>query len=912
MDALLRIANGIRSLLHFNRRDEELSEEIRHHIELETEKNVRGGMTPADARRKALIDFGGVERFTEETRETRPSRPLEDLLRDLRHAGRRLLRDPGTSAVVVLCLGLGLGAVAGVFSFFFGIVLRPLPFPEADRLAVLFETAPGMTRASPTYEDLEGWRENATAVSRLGAYSRVRRTVTGQEGPEILDGTRISHDLFGILGVTPAVGRGFVPEDDGPGAPPTMILSHRLWEERYGGGPEVLGTAVILDGSPYTVVGVMPEGFAFPEEARFWVPMKTAATPQVGVLTAVLGRLAGGVTLEAARADMDRVAAVMRAAYPESNAQREIAVRSLEEDFLWGLKTPVTLFLLVAFFVLLLATANVANLLLAQGTTRTREMVVRTAMGAGRARILRQLLTESVLLAGAGGALGLLLGVVGRNLYLSFLPEDFPYYLRFDVDGAVLGLFLLLTLAVGILFGLAPALETTRVDLFAALRGSGEGACSSGTRLGADAPVPRACRGTSVPGSNTARDPFRSGSHRRRGGLGLRSGLMALQTALALAVLVGAGMMARSLETLEAVSPGLDQENVLTMQVALSDGFREDEVRQRLAFAEIRDRVAGTPGVRSAAVISNLPIAGAAAGTFFHVEGTEAPPPGEEPWIINKQAQPGYFETMRIRLLAGRDFRSDDGAPGSSPVVIVNESFARRYWPDGQALGKRIKYGRTESEYPWMEVVGVVADVRHFGPERPVELGVYEPFQQLPYWRENLVLRTEGNPRGVIQSVVSAIRAVDPDAPVYNVLSMEEVLYRSYWRPVVLSRLLWVFTALALVLAALGIYGVVAFGTAQRRREFGIRMALGAERLAVLGAALRAVALPTSVGLLVGIVAAWVGIRVVRSLMFGVDALDPTVAGAALAVMVIISLTAVLLPARRAARLDPAEVLRGE
>ena len=912
MVELRRIRLGIRALVRPRTVERELTLELRHHIELETEKNIRAGMEPAAARRKALIDFGGVERFTEEVRETRPSRPLEDLLRDLRYAGRRLVRDPGTSVTVVLCLALGLGAVAGVFSFFFGIVLRPLPFAEADRLAVLFETAPGFTRASPTFEDLQGWRENATAFSRLGAYSRVRRTVTGAEGPEILDGTRISHDLFGILGVTAAVGRGFVPDDDGPGAPPTVILSHRLWEERYGGGPEVLGTAAILDGSPHTVVGIMPEGFAFPEEACFWVPLRTAATPTVGVLTAVLGRLADGVTLEAARADMARVAAVMRAAYPESNAQREIAVRSLEEDFLWGLKTPVTLFLLVAGFVLLLATANVANLLLAQGTTRTREMVVRTAMGAGRARILRQLLTESVLLAGAGGALGLLLGVVGRNLYLSFLPEDFPYYLRFDVDGAVLGLFLLLTLAVGILFGLAPALETTRVDLFAALRGSGEGACSSGTRLGADAPVPRACRGTSVPGSNTARDPFRSGSHRRRGGLGLRSGLMALQTALALAVLVGAGMMARSLETLEAVSPGLDPENVLTMQVALSDGFREDEVRQRLAFAEIRDRVAGTPGVRSAAVISNLPIAGAAAGTFFHVEGTEAPPPGEEPWIINKQAQPGYFETMRIRLLAGRDFRSDDGAPGSSPVVIVNESFARRYWPDGQALGKRIKYGRTESEYPWMEVVGVVADVRHFGPERPVELGVYEPFQQLPYWRENLVLRTEGNPRGVIQSVVSAIRAVDPDAPVYNVLSMEEVLYRSYWRPVVLSRLLWVFTALALVLAALGIYGVVAFGTAQRRREFGIRMALGAERLAVLGAALRAVALPTSVGLLVGIVAAWVGIRVVRSLMFGVDALDPTVAGAALAVMVIISLTAVLLPARRAARLDPAEVLRGE
>jgi predicted permease len=855
-------------------------------------------MTPARARRRALLDFGGVERFKEETRAVRPSRPVEDLLRDLRYAGRRLLRAPGTSGTVVLCLGLGLGAVAGVFSFFFGIVLRPLPFAEADRLAVLFETAPGMTRASPTYEDLEGWRENATAFAALGAYSRVRRTLTGPEGPEILEGTGITHDLFGLLGVEPALGRGFLPEDDVPAAPPTMILSHRLWEERYGGLQEVLGTAIALDGFPHTVVGVMSEGFAFPEEARFWVPLRTAATPRMGVLTAVMGRLADGVTLDGARADMNRVAAIMRAAYPEANAQREIAVRLLEEDFLWGLKKPVTLFLLVAGFVLLLATANVANLLMAQGTTRTREMVVRTAMGAGRARIFRQLLTESVLLAGAGGVLGLLLGVVGRNLYLSFLPEDFPYYLRFDMDAGVLGFLLILTLGVGVLFGLAPALETTRVDLFAALRGGGEGA--SLFRRG------------SRPGAPTRRNGTAPESASRGSGARLRGGLMTLQTALALAVLVGAGMMARSLESLEAVSPGLDPENLLTMQVALSDRFRADGVRQRLAFDEIRERVAGIPGVTDAAVISNLPIAGGAAGTFFHVEGTEAPPPGEEPWIINKQAQPGYFGTMGIRLLAGRDFRSDDGAPGSPPVAVVNESFARRYWPAGQALGKRIKYGRPESEFPWMEVVGVAADVRHFGPDRPVELGIYEPFQQLPGWRENLVLRTTGDPKGVIQSVVAAIRAVDSNAPVYNVFSMEELLYRSYWRPVALSRLLWIFTGMALVLAALGIYGVVAFGTAQRRREFGIRMALGAEGTAVLGAALQSVALPSSAGLLGGLVAAWVGIRVVRSLMFGVEDLDPTVAAAALAVMVVISLAAVLLPARRAARLDPAEVLRGD
>jgi len=819
------------------------------------------------------------------TRATRSFRPMEDLFRDLRYAGRRLLLDPGTSAIVVLCLGLGLGATAGVFSFFFGIVLRPLPFADADRLAILFETAPGFTRASPSLADFQGWRESATAFSGLGAYARTSRTLTGPEGPEILDGTRVSHDLFGVLGVAPALGRGFGPDDDGPSAAPTVILSQDLWAERYGGSRTVLGRTLTLDESPYTVVGVMPEGFAFPEEARFWTPLQTAASPGGGILTAVLGRLSAGVTLEGARADMDRVAGIMRDADPEANAQRQIAVRSLEEDFLWGLKTPVTLFLLVACFVLLLAAANVANLLLAQGTTRVREMVVRTALGAGRRRILRQLLTESVLLAVVGGGLGLLLGAGGRNLYLSFLPERFPYYLRFGMDGAVLGILLLVTVGMGLAFGLAPAVATARLDLFTALRGGGDGGAS-----------PRSGRKGAARGTGT----------------GLRSTLMGLQTGLTLAVLVGAGMMARSLGSLKAVSPGLEPGNLLTLRLELPPEYRDDPQRQRGAFDEIQNRVAAVPGVMGAAVISNLPIAGAAAGTFLYVEGTEAPPPGEEPWVINKQAQPGYFQTAGIRILAGRDFLPEDGRPGAPPVVVVNERFALRYWPGGEALGKRIKYGRPESEYPWMEVVGVVADVRHFGPERPVELGIYEPFHQLPWWRESLVVRTAVDPAAVTPAVLDQIRSVDRDIPVYDVLTMEALLYRSYWRPVVLSRLLWIFTGAALILASLGIYGVVAFGTAHRRREFGIRMALGAEGGAVVGSALRTAALPCSLGLAGGLVVAWIGMRFARTLLFEVESMDPAVAFGAVVVMAVVALVAALLPARRAAAVSPAEALRGE
>jgi predicted permease len=818
----------------------------------------------------------------------RPFRRLEGLIRDLRYGARRLARTPGFTLAVVLCLGLGLGAASGVFSFFFGIVLRPLPFPEPDRLTVLFETAPGFTRASPTYADYEGWRENASVFSELGAYVTTRRTFTGIEGPEIVEGARVSHDLFAVLGVQPFLGRGLLPEDDGPGAQATVILSHHLWEDRYGGEPVSLGSAVLLDEHPHTVVGVMPRGFAFPDEADFWIPLRTSTYPEAGILSAAVGRLRGGVTLEAAREDMAWVAALMREAYPEANAQREIAVRSLEEDFLWGLKTPVTLFLLVAGFVLLLATANVANLLLAQGTAREREMVVRTALGAGRPRIVRQLLAESLLMAGIAGGVGILLGIGARNLYLSFLPEAFPYYLRFEMDLPVLAILAVGTLGVGLLFGLVPALEFTRVDLFSALR-VGNGGGSSSTRYGRHSRL-----------------------WLRLSGSQLRAALMALQTGLALAVLIGAGMMAQSLGRLRQISPGLESENLLTMQIALSPSFRGEEERQRAAFDEIRSRVAGLPGVRSAAVVSNLPVGGAAAGTSLYAEGTVAPPPGQEPWVINKTVHPGYFETMGTRLVAGRDFREEDGAEGTAPVVIVNEAFARRHWPGENPLGKRIKYGRPESDYPWMEVVGVAADVRHFGLDSPVELGIYEPFRRFPYWREYLVARTDVDPGGLIPSVREVIRAVDPGAPVYGALSMEEVLYRSHWRPVVLSRLLWIFSGVALVLAVLGVYGVVSFSTGQRTREFGVRMALGARGRVIMGEALRQVVLPCSVGFLGGLALAFGGMHMAASFMFGVEALDPGVAALAVLALAAAAGVAVYVPARRSSRMNPAAVLRGD
>jgi putative ABC transport system permease protein len=369
-------------------------------------------------------------------------------------------------------------------------------------------------------------------------------------------------------------------------------------------------------------------------------------------------------------------------------------------------------------------------------------------------------------------------------------------------------------------------------------------------------------------------------------------------------------MMAQSLGRLRQVSPGLRSENLLTMHVALSSAFRSEAQRQRAAFDEIRDRVARLPAVRSAAVVSNLPVGGAAAGTSLYAEGTVPAPRGQEPWVINKTVHPGYFETMGIRLLAGRDFTEADGAEGTPPVVVVNESFASRSWPGENPLGRRIKYGRPDSDFPWMEVVGVVADVRHFGLDRPVELGIYEPFRHFPYWRETLVARTETDPSGVVRSIRQAIREVDPSAPVYGILSMEEVLYRSHWRPVVLSRLLWILSGLALVLAVVGVYGVVAYSTSQRIREFGVRRALGAREAGITKEAMRQAGPPCAVGLLGGLAVAFGGMHLASNLMFGVEALDPGVAALALVALSLVAGAAVYLPARRSSRMDPAAVLR--
>jgi putative ABC transport system permease protein len=800
-------------------------------------------------------------------------------LDDLRQAWRSLRRRPASSFSIVLCFALGVGGVTAALSFFYGVLVRPLPFEDPDHLAVLYNTAPGFTRASPSYADFLAWREQTHAFSALAAYGRTTATLPGPEGPERVNGCSITHDFFRVLGAQPALGRGPTADEDEPGGPATVVLSHALWQARFASDPTVLGRTVVMDGETYTVTGVMPAGFDFPAGARFWRPLRQgySAGTSGGLVGSVLGRLAPDWSFDLAREDMRSIAHGLQEADPGGHAQREIAVRPFSDDLLWGWKGPVSGFLLVCSLIFLLALGNVAHLLLTQSTVRSREMVLRSALGAGRRNLLRQLVSEGVILAVLGGAVGTGLGILGRDLYLLALPVPPPSYLSFAIDVPLMAVIVVGTLGTGVVAGLVPALDTLRQDLLPSLREGGH---------------------LQPPGS--------------RGRL-LRSGLIGGQIAMALVVLVGAGTALSSAVRLNRVSPGFDPSGVLTMTVALPPEERDDPDGQRHLFDGIQARVAALPGVTGAALVSNLPVGGMAAGTSVYVEHTEPPQPGHEPWIISKAVQPGYFGVMRIPLLAGRDFTAADGLTGQPPVVLVNESFARRYWPDESPLGKRIKYGAPDdTRWPWMDVVGVVGDVRHFGRARPVELGIYEPFHQQPYWRMFFTARADGDPGALASELRAAVRQVSPGAVVYDLRSMTAVIYEDQWQSVVYTRVLAVFSLLALTLASLGVFGVVAFSTARRFREFGVRLALGAERRSILASAGRGITVPVASGIVGGLILAAVAVPLAGGLFYDVRRLDPTVAGASALALGLIALVATWLPARRALRADPLQALRAE
>jgi putative ABC transport system permease protein len=806
---------------------------------------------------------------------------MTGIVQDLRYATRTLMRRPAFTAVVIAVLALGIGANAAIFSVINAVLLRPLPFPEPERLVEVHLATPGGDPRGPVSAvDFEDWRETNHVFQGMALVNSLSRglTRTGAGEPEQLPTAYVHPAFFATLGVSPALGRALRLDENEAGRNRVAVLSHRLWLRDFGGDPSIAGRTVTLDGEPFTVTGVMPASFRFPGAAiDVWAPeslIDAARAPRRrdNRFQRVIARLAPGVTLEAARAEMGTIAARLAAQYPETNAGRSTPTLVPLRDSLVGesVRSAILILLAAVVLVLLIACANVGNLLLERALARRHEIAVRLALGAGRARIVRQVLAECVVLAGAGGALGLAVGAWSIEALLNLARHFLPAQNDILVDGQVLGFTLLISLASALVFGAVPAIGLSRTAPQLILREDSRSA-------------------TAGPG-----------------GRRLRAVLMVAETALAVVLVVGAVLMVTSFARLRRVDPGFDPGGVLTVSMNASS-TRYPERPQFLAFyREVLSRIRQIPGVLSAGSTRNLPLQGAAEHWPVAVEGQPPVPEGSEPVVPVHQVSPDYLRAMRIPLLQGRDFTEGD-LDTTPDVALVSRSFARRHWPAGSAVGRTLRFGERAAT-----VVGVCGDVRQSRLDAEGEPAVYVPQAQSPRRGFTLVLRAPGDPLALAPAVRGAIRAVDPEHPILRIGSMEQVLGESVAQPRLLSVLLAVFGGLALCLAMLGVYGVMSCGVALRTREFGVRMALGARPRDVLGIVLGQGARLALTGVAIGTAAALGLTRLLSAHLFEIGANDATTFVAVAALLFATSLVAGYLPARRATRVDPLAALRDE
>ena len=803
---------------------------------------------------------------------------MRALLQDVRYGLRVLRKRPGFTAVAVLALALGIGANTAIFSVVEAVLLRPLPYDRPEQLVWMFEDAPDVPNRWVSYPNFLDWRARSRSFEAMSTIRGWALTLTGAGGgPESLNARMVSAEYFDVMRARPLLGRGFLLEEDRPGGPPVTVLSHGFWQRRFGGDEAVIGQTLTLDGRPFTVVGVMPPEFRHQGPPPLWVLMGQWAAEEgwmerdVRIGGYVVARLRGGVTIEQARADMASVKEGLTRESPYTNAGHVIRVVPLQESMVGGSRTPLLLMFGAVALVLLIACANVANLLLARATTRRRELAIRTALGAGRGRLLRQLLVESLLLAAMGGAAGLLLAWWGVDLLRAAEPAGVPRAAGAEVNLRVALFTCGVTLLTGVVFGLAPAWRASREAVADALKA---GAPSAG----------------GAPGGR------------------LRGALVVTEIALAFVLLAGAGLLARSVILLLNAKPGFDPENVLTMSVALpSQRYRNKEEINRF-HRELLGRVSALPGVEAASVSNSLP--GLPSWqTDIAVEGRPANKAGEElnvDWSIVSER---YFEVMRIPVLKGRAFTEREAREGT-PVVLVDENLARRFWPGEEAVGKRIKY---DSPTPH-EVIGVVGNVKNFGSEAEGRIRIYTPLGRFDLGRGlSISLRSRpGGAEALAPAVAREIHAIDKDLPVAAVASMSQIFRREAGPRRFNAALLGALAALALLLAGIGIYGVMAYAVAQRTHEIGVRVALGAQGRDVLrlvvGQGMRLALL----GVGVGLVAALALTRLMSSLLYGVAPTDPLTFSAIALLLAAVALLACLVPARRATKVDPMVALRYE
>ncbi|HEX8651881.1 MAG TPA: ABC transporter permease [Pyrinomonadaceae bacterium] len=812
---------------------------------------------------------------------------MATLWQDLHYGVRMLLRNPAFAFVAVMTLALGIGANTAIFSVVNAVILRPLPYESPEQLVRVgganLRTGRAMGSFSP--QDFYDWRERNTVFEQVAAYDGWSPGLTGTNEPERIEAARVSASFFSILRAKPEIGRAFLPGEDQPGNNMVVVLGHSLWKRRFGADPGIINSQVTLNGASYTIVGVMPASFETPRftrsilaEPELWAPFAPNLndwTRGGRAVDAAIARLKPGVTLEQADAELKAIARQLEQQYPDTNAGQSVSVASLHESLVGKSRTALLVLLVAVGFVLLIACANVANLLLARAAARQKEIAIRTALGAGRLRIIRQLLTESVLLAGLGGALGLLSALWTTDLLIAGAADALPRLNGTVVDAHVLGFTLLVSLLTGIAFGIAPALQASRPDLNEMLKEGGR---------------------TSALGGARAR---------------VRSLLIVAEVAVSLVLLIGAGLLIRSFLRLQEVRPGFNPEHVLALEMFLP-GIKYPEDHQHIAFyEEVLRRTRALAGVEAAGVVSVLPVSDNYDRIGFSVEGEPPPPPGEGPDADRYMISSGYFQALAIPLQSGRQFNEDDGRADAQPVVIINETLARRYWQTSAlALGKRVRVG--DERRPWRTVVGIVGDVKQYGLDTPSTMQVYLPHQQSPSQQMTLVVRAGGDPASQTAAVRNEIWAVDKDQPVYNIRTMEQVLAKSIAGRRFNMLLLGIFAGVALLLAAVGIYGVISYSVTQRTHEIGIRMALGAQGSDVLKMVVGQGMVLALIGVGIGMIASFALTRVISSLLFGVSATDPFTFGGIALLLTVVAFLACFIPARKAAKVDPMVALRYE
>jgi len=804
---------------------------------------------------------------------------LDGVLQDVRYALRSAAKAPGFTTTAVLTLALGVGATTAVFSVVNGVLMRPLPYPDADKLVVLGESHRELFSANWFVSPLnfKDWRERNRSFEGLAAWQRTTLALTGSDGAESIEALRVSAGFFDTMGVAPVLGRGFAEAEDQPGDDTVVVLSQGLWQRRFGADPAIIGTSITLDGVPHVVVGVAAETFAFTADVEIWAPIALdyESWPRDFRWLGVVGRLGANTTLEAAMADMDSVAAQLEEEFPQTNSGWRASSSGLKERMVRNVRPALLTLQVAVIFVLAIAAANVANLLLFRGTARSREIAIRQAVGASRPRLFRQLLVESVMLALGGAAAGLLLAVYGMDLLLRFVATDFPRLAEVGVDGTVFGFALLVSLVTGVAFGSIPAMQIPAMG--------GGGISDAGNR--------------SVGSAGAAR---------------VRKGLIVAEVALTLVLLVGASLLISTLVNLLDIDPGFDPERVLAAEFELPEATYGESAAQIAFFGDLTERVTALPGVEAAGTISPMPLVGAVAPSPFVIDQRAMPEAGsgqETPFWF---ASPGYFTAMRLPLVRGRYLENSDVAEAAA-VMLINQTFAERFFPGEDPIGRRFGFGRDPAAVPaWTTIVGVVGDVHHDALTREPGPQVYFSSLQSPFRFATLVVRGAGEPRGLVEPVRAAVQAVDPNLPISNLRTVEEIVAGSLADRRLSVILLGIFAGLALFLAAVGIFGVLSYSVTQRAPEVGVRMALGAGKASVMGLILRQGMPPVLLGVAIGSAAALALTRLLESQLYGVSGTDPLILMATAAVLVVVALAASVLPTRRATRIDPIVVLRND